>query len=347
MAIRKSVRALSDQEKSDFVAAVRALKAEPNTTNAATNTYDSYVLTHVLAMNNATPWAGDPPAGPNDPVRNSAHRGPAFLPWHREFLRRFEADLQRISGDPDLGLPYWDWENDPTFPDFLGDDGTLTAVQGAEPILYCRFVEEGPFGLQSGWAVCGNDGQPIPLNPAAGINFPLQRNFGVNVGPVWNDATGMPERDPLTGDILTAPTPLPTKAEVQDALTVSQYDRDPWNDDAINLDSFRNILEGWWRGPRLHNAVHQWVGASMGPGTSPNDPIFFLHHCNVDRIWADWQTAHPGSDYEPQSGGPVGHNVTDAMFPWNGVASPDTVLVGDAISLGDASYEAPPVSPIA
>ena len=42
----------------------------------------------------------------------------------------------------------------------------------------------------------------------------------------------------------------------------------------------------------MHNLVHRWVGGSMGPGTSPNDPVFFLHHCNVDRIWvslAHWE----------------------------------------------------------
>jgi hypothetical protein len=24
----------------------------------------------------------------------------------------------------------------------------------------------------------------------------------------------------------------------------------------------------------------------MGPATSPNEPLFFLHHANVDRAWA-------------------------------------------------------------
>ncbi|MFV2064736.1 MAG: tyrosinase family protein [Chloroflexota bacterium] len=39
---------------------------------------------------------------------------------------------------------------------------------------------------------------------------------------------------------------------------------------------------------------------------SPNDPIFFLHHANVDRIWASWQVANPGPDnYLPQGGEPV------------------------------------------
>lgn len=29
--------------------------------------------------------------------------------------------------------------------------------------------------------------------------------------------------------------------------------------------------------------------------TSPGDPIFFLHHVYIDRLWWQWQTANPES----------------------------------------------------
>jgi tyrosinase len=55
----------------------------------------------------------------------------------------------------------------------------------------------------------------------------------------------------------------------------------------------------------IHNPVHVWVGGTnpdpdpnipfdytgaMGDAhVSPCDPLFYLHHANIDRIWAGWQ----------------------------------------------------------
>ena len=334
--IRKSVRALSDAEKSDFVNAVLSLKGEPSKSIPNVNTYDTYVVWHVRAMANATSWIDDDPTDPSPTRRNSAHRGPAFLPWHREFLRRFEADLQRVSGKPDLGLPYWDWENSHTFPTFLSGDGTLLEATDQEPIVYFMAVNDGPFRLNreaptNGWLAVDGTGTPVG---------PLQRAFGVAEVSQRDPNTGDQVFDPA-GQRVLVPATLPDLKQVQHALSIAEYDADPW-DESPDLESFRNVLEGWWRGPRLHNLVHVWVGGSMGPGTSPNDPVFFLHHCNVDRLWADWQSKHPKADYQPQGGGPQGHNLGDDMFPWDGVETPDKVAPKDVLSLGNVSYAPPP-----
>jgi tyrosinase len=38
-----------------------------------------------------------------------------------------------------------------------------------------------------------------------------------------------------------------------------------------------------------HNAVHGQIGGFMGdPATAALDPIFWLHHCNIDRLWEVW-----------------------------------------------------------
>jgi tyrosinase len=37
-----------------------------------------------------------------------------------------------------------------------------------------------------------------------------------------------------------------------------------------------------------HNGVHNWIGRDMNTMRSPRDPLFYLHHSNCDRIWAQW-----------------------------------------------------------
>jgi tyrosinase len=44
----------------------------------------------------------------------------------------------------------------------------------------------------------------------------------------------------------------------------------------------------------LHGGVHGAIGGDMGSvPTAAQDPIFWLHHCNIDRLWASW-TANGG-----------------------------------------------------
>ena len=51
-----------------------------------------------------------------------------------------------------------------------------------------------------------------------------------------------------------------------------------------NFQNFRPTLEG-----SPHAAPHVYVGGHMTTYSSPEDPLFWIHHCNVDRIWALWQ----------------------------------------------------------
>jgi tyrosinase len=79
----------------------------------------------------------------------------------------------------------------------------------------------------------------------------------------------------------------------------------------------RNLVEGWIGNARIHNNVHVWVGGDMSLSSSPNDPVFFLHHCNVDRIWAAWQEKHPDAPYLPDMTSPETlqfHRVDDALY---------------------------------
>ena len=84
----------------------------------------------------------------------------------------------------------------------------------------------------------------------------------------------------------------------------------------------RHHLDGW-RAVNLHTRVQVWVGGQRAPGVAPNDPVFWLHHAYIDKLWADWQRRHPGSGYVPAAGTPNVIDINDTMKPWNDVRPAD------------------------
>lgn len=124
---------------------------------------------------------------------------------------------------------------------------------------------------------------------------------------------------------------LPDQTDVDNALVTDKYDSSPWKNTSAGT---RTNVE-----VNLHNLVHRWVAGTMGAMTSPNDPVFFLHHCNIDRLWAQWQRLHPGAaPYLPVSGASLGHNLMDAMIfssappaPWTGTWTPSSVIEHHAL----------------
>jgi tyrosinase len=79
------------------------------------------------------------------------------------------------------------------------------------------------------------------------------------------------------------------------------------------------------------NAHTSFSGLLHDPATAPRDPLFFLLHCNVDRLWAQWQWLNDRFDgthadtyfFRDPAGSPgaeeIGHNLPDTMWPWNNV----------------------------
>jgi tyrosinase len=93
---RVDYRHLTIDQKQKYVNALLKYKKEGNP-NTGRN-YDTLVNWHLQMMQL-----------PMNQMR--AHMSPMFLPWHREFLRLLELDLQEVSGDPTLAIPYWDWSD--------------------------------------------------------------------------------------------------------------------------------------------------------------------------------------------------------------------------------------------
>lgn len=77
-----------------------------------------------------------------------------------------------------------------------------------------------------------------------------------------------------------------------------------------------------------HGSAHTSFGGSISTiGTAARDPLFFLLHCNVDRLWAKWQQQNNrfnpavAASYD-STPSPIGHNLPDTMWPWNQVTGP-------------------------
>ena len=75
-----------------------------------------------------------------------------------------------------------------------------------------------------------------------------------------------------------------------------------------------------------HGSAHTSFGGSISSiSTAARDPLFFMLHCNVDRLWAKWQRqngrfdAAQAASYDSNPGNPIGHNLPDTMWPWNGI----------------------------
>jgi len=94
------------------------------------------------------------------------------------------------------------------------------------------------------------------------------------------------------------------------------------------------------------------LGWIINPATAPRDPVFFLLHANVDRLWAKWQWFYKrANDADPNAfyNGPQvepGHNIGDTMWPWNGIITPPrpNTAPGGAL-LASALTSAPGPSP--
>jgi tyrosinase len=194
-----------------------------------------------------------------------------------------------VLGDPNFGLPYWDW-----------------AADGMQPAGQQRLL---PIWTANGM---GGTGGPVTTGPFV-FNPADPQSFRVSIDISPTNALRAINPRGLRRSLGGAT--LPTTNQTTSVLGLTSYDAAPWDGTSSG---FRNRLEGWRpTPPGLHNRVHVFVGGDMGLSTSPNDPVFYLNHCNVDRLWEAWMGRH-GRQYEPipaQAPNLFRHRIDDAMFP--------------------------------
>jgi tyrosinase len=314
MDIRKSAVDLSAGERDRFLEALIRLKHRPAPTGpAGASVYDQFVALHGAVFAVLAP--GLPPG---DTI-NFGHWNIGFCAWHRKYLREFERALQaEVTG---VTLPYWDWA------DHVGAVGTLFVAEflgalhvGAPtPLTGGVLRNPVPSAERPAWWPAGAEG--FPIHPLLEAEFgPVLARGSVGVG--WP----------------------PTAAGIQqlEQLVIQQPGVHPFWYFWLVLEQGHQQVTS-----HTHNRGHNFIGGHMSTGFSPNDPVFWLHHANVDRLWANWQARRlaevPGStpqDHYPPPGelspldgdpAPLGHRLDDQMWPWVGGAPGFDVEIDPAV----------------
>jgi tyrosinase len=234
----------------------------------------------------------------HEAVHNSQSQGihwvGHFILWHRYFVATYEKALRDECGYTG-GQPYWDWSLDakPQNP-------TSTQVFDSEI-----------FDPLTGF---GGNGDKVV--PTAEQN-PLNRTEGTGGGCVkdgpfvpFNFMLNFPERDCLRRDF--HPVMMNTWADPK--LVQHVLDQCDYTSFARQIENVRSFDE-----PNIHGSGHFGVGGILGTignaANSPGDPLFYLHHGNLDKIFWEWQQKDLGTRLE-QVGGPIerfdygGKNVT-------------------------------------
>ncbi|MEV4440143.1 tyrosinase family protein [Streptomyces sp. NPDC049577] len=189
------------------------------------------------------------------------HGGWFFLPWHRAYLHYFERIVRetiRTEVDvpsgweqdaADWALPYWNY-------------GRLADGEDGPQSRRCR---ELPPAFRQ---------KKMPDGTTANPLYRPDREQGVNEG-------SFPDYAEVNPGVAMASTVFATPPGVEGHNFGSGNIGDFWPKE--NWLSHVGYLENV-----PHNAIHGFVGGAMAFASSPDDPIFWLHHANIDRLWAAW-----------------------------------------------------------
>jgi tyrosinase len=254
--IRKNIEVLTGDEWTRFLYALNRLKTTPTfdpVLNIVTTRYDQITQHHAKAQATPTLMPGE-----TGTLRNVAHRGPAFFPWHRQALRELEIflinnQLQDFPGYTPVGIPYYRWN-----------------------------IDVANWRAHLVWNRIGGNGDP---NNGFQINTGPFRNWTSTIrtaSGTFRSRPGIVRRFAATGN-------MPAWGNT----SILTYDSAPWREDSSNTTSFRAFME------HKHDRVHTLIGGDMTSFTAPNDPVFWFHHCNVDRAWSRWQAARAEHNFQP------------------------------------------------
>jgi tyrosinase len=229
-----------------------------------------------------------------------------FLPWHRGYIGYLECIIRDLSGDPSFALPYWDWTADPGLPVQFASAGTV--LNPAEPAYIAssaafRAAFSGPVNaMYAGFSPAqlallntrGLPDAPTFTQQIMGDFFSGLASRNLNFGASFQNAVSQNMINSALAPSVFSATGAPAQLN---------FASDPAPDHEQSPGD--GILEA-----QPHNMTHNAVGGLMAQFLSPADPIFFMHHSNIDRLWDVWTRK------QLAAGGPILPQGAD-LTAWN------------------------------
>ncbi|KAH7378447.1 hypothetical protein DE146DRAFT_320127 [Phaeosphaeria sp. MPI-PUGE-AT-0046c] len=269
--VRQDWEMMGSDDRKAYITAVQCLmsspsKSDPARVPGARTRYDDFVAQHI----NQT---------------GTIHATGNFLSWHRYYVWAYEKALRDECGY-EGHQPYWNWfkyqDNLRASPVFdgsdtsMGGDGSFVAHNGSVGGTGKIFLPSGQGGgcIMSG-PFKGAQTNLGPINPAMAGQAKVNETFAHNPRCLRRDLTTFASSNWLTNENLYNLTLGPA---------------------AESIAAFQNELQGRFDDGFLgmHGAGHYSIGGDAGDlYSSPNDPVFFMHHAMLDRVWWIWQALHP------------------------------------------------------
>ena len=312
MRVRKNWVTLTETERQNFLQAVVLLKDAEAFSGAGYSRYDMFVLIHFMIESVSTTGF---------PGYDAGHGLPHFLAWHRKFLLDFEDALNDVHPGHNIAIPYWDWTDTAGLSDEILTD--TSAALGVE------------LGLSPNGGVAGGGGAVRSGffafdRPGTGTNPTTLPGWWPASLPGWRIRTDLDLDGTLgaslvrdIGTIGGASWSLPNQAGIVALLGLPDF---------VDISG---PVTGFW--VDLEGGVHADGHNQFSAGglfahmshmyASVNDPMFWLHHSNVDRMWAMYQRdGHMGAtNFYLQGGfqwtGSYGSNPGQLLFPWVGTST--------------------------
>lgn len=263
-----------------------------------------------------------------------------FLPWHRGYVGWFEKIIRKLSGDAEFAMPFWDWTAEPRVPEVFFD-GVLNPENQAFIDSYAKFREALFNPVEAQWGKF----TPQQLHELQLRDYPYPSDLWKGIEGDGQPADAMffargktrdltrdkPHFDCTTQNAVSLDTIL-------DALAPTSFEMFGSESAPNHSNSHQHgfgILEGF-----PHNKVHNDIGGFMGNFLSPVDPIFFMHHANLDRLWEVWHAKQTRDNLptEPQDGLDKWKSEPFLFYVDENGQSVEKNRAGDYVHVGDFDY---------